>query len=199
MRLVSGVAVQLPGGEPATFTSFFTHLFVHGDTMHLLVNMAWFLAFGSPLARRTDALRFIVFFAICGIAGALFYVLVNGRVLTLVVGASGAILDLVGATMRVFSARLASPEPLGVGQPLHAAPLLSLAQTLRDKRILLAVGGWTTLNVLLSWGAARLTDAAGIAWEAHVGGFYAGLLSYGLFDRQAQLDQLQDGNAAGAE
>ena len=198
MRLVSGVAVQLPGGEPATITSFFTHLFVHGDTMHLLVNMAWFLAFGSPVARRTDALRFLVFFAICGVAGALFYVLVNGRVLTLVVGASGAISGLMGAAMRFFFARLGSGQILVEGKPLHAAPLLSLAETVRDKRILLAVGGWTILNVLLAWGAAGLTDAAGIAWEAHVGGFYAGLLSYGLFDRQAHLDKWQDGNAAGA-
>ena len=100
--------------------------------------------------------------------------------------------------MRFFFARLGSGQILVEGKPLHAAPLLSLAETVRDKRILLAVGGWTILNVLLAWGAAGLTDAAGIAWEAHVGGFYAGLLSYGLFDRQAHLDKWQDGNAAGA-
>ncbi|MFZ0850609.1 MAG: rhomboid family intramembrane serine protease, partial [Hyphomicrobiaceae bacterium] len=88
MRLVSGVAMQLPGGETATVTSFVTHLFVHGDTTHLLVNMAWLLAFGSPVARRTDAVRFLAFFFVCGIAGTLFYIVVNGRVLTLVVGAS---------------------------------------------------------------------------------------------------------------
>ena len=199
MRLMSGVAVQLPGGEPATITSFVTHLFVHGDTTHLLVNMAWLLAFGSPLARRTDALRFLAFFAVCGIAGALFYVLVNGRVLTLVVGASGAISGLMGGAMRFVFLRLASMRTLGVGPPIHAAPLMSLGETVRDKRILLVVFGWTILNVLLAWGAAGLTDAAGIAWEAHVGGFYAGLLLYGLFDRQAQNEKLEQGNAAGAE
>jgi membrane associated rhomboid family serine protease len=48
MRLLPGVAAQLPGGEPATITSFVTHLFVHGDTTHLIINMAWLLAFGSP-------------------------------------------------------------------------------------------------------------------------------------------------------
>ena len=60
---------------------------------------------------------------------------------------------------------------------------MPLAETLRDRRILMAVAGWTLLNVLLAWGAAGLTEAAGIAWEAHLGGFYAGLLLYGFFDR----------------
>jgi hypothetical protein len=37
-------------------------------------------------------------------------------------------------------------------------------------------------------GAAGLTEAAGIAWEAHLGGFYAGLLLYGLFDRPPAVE-----------
>ena len=49
---------------------------------------------------------------------------------------------------------------------------MTLAETLRDRRILMAVAGWTVLNVVLAWGAAGLTEAAGIAWEAHLGGFY---------------------------
>ena len=48
------------------------------------------------------------------------------------------------------------------------APLMSLADTLRDRRIMTAVAGWAVLNVVFAWGAAAsLTEAAGIAWEAH--------------------------------
>ena len=65
----------------------------------------------------------------------------------------------------------------------RSTPLMPLAETLSDRRILMAVAGWTVLNVLLAWGASGLTEAAGIAWEAHLGGFYAGLLLYGFFDR----------------
>ena len=198
MRLVSGVAMQLPGGETATVTSFVTHLFVHGDTTHLLVNMAWLLAFGSPVARRTDAVRFLAFFFVCGIAGTLFYIVVNGRVLTLVVGASGAISGLMGGAMRFFFRGLGPGGAPRMGVPIDAAPLMSLAETVHDKRIVLAIVGWTILNILLAWGAAGLTDAAGIAWEAHVGGFYAGLLLYGLFER-APIDKIEQPNAAGAE
>src|SRR6185295_16837070 len=32
---LDGLAPQLPGGYPALFTSFATHLFVHGDSAHL--------------------------------------------------------------------------------------------------------------------------------------------------------------------
>jgi membrane associated rhomboid family serine protease len=37
-----------------------------------------------------------------------------------------------------------------------------------------------------------LTEAAGIAWEAHLGGFYAGLLLYGLFDRPPSVDPMAE-------
>jgi len=61
-----------------------------------------------------------------------------------------------------------------------------------------AVAGWTVLNVLFAWGAtASFTEAAGIAWEAHLGGFAAGLLTYGFFD-QAPAQALTDDDAAGA-
>ena len=34
-----------------------------------------------------------------------------------------------------------------------------------------------------AWGAGIITEGDGIAWEAHLGGFYSGLLLYGLFER----------------
>ncbi len=182
-----GLAGELPGGSVAAVTSYVTHIFVHGDAAHLLINSAWLLAFGSPVARRTDALRFLAFFLLCGVAGALFYLAVNGRVLMLLVGASGAISGLMGAAFRFLFRSLEDGGPLGLANA-STTPLMPLARTLRDRRILLAVAGWTLLNILLAWWAVGLTEAAGIAWEAHLGGFYTGLLLYGLFDRPPTVD-----------
>ena len=70
----------------------------------------------------------------------------------------------------------------------RSIPLMTLRETLSDRRILMAVAGWTILNIVLAWGAAGLTEAAGIAWEAHLGGFYAGLLLYGFFDRPPAVE-----------
>ena len=183
---LGGFVADLPGGRIAAVTAFVTHQFVHGDLAHLLINLAWLLAFGTPVARRTDPVRFLAFFLLTGIAGALLYLAVNGGIPILVVGASGAISGLMGAAFRF----LFSSAEDGGGLALAGArstPLMPLADTLRDRRILIAVAGWTVLNVLLAWGGAGLTEAAGIAWEAHLGGFYAGLLLYGFFDRPAVI------------
>jgi membrane associated rhomboid family serine protease len=177
----TGLAPDLPGGRVAVVTSFVTHQFLHGDLAHLFINSAWLLAFGTPVARRTDALRFLVFFLLTGTAGALLYLAVNGGAMILVIGASGAISGLMGAAFR-FLFRGMEGGPLGMAR-VSSTPLMPLGETLRDRRILMAIAGWTVLNVVLAWGAAGLTEAAGIAWEAHLGGFYAGLLLYGLFDR----------------
>jgi membrane associated rhomboid family serine protease len=184
---VSGLAADLPGGRLAAVTAFVTHQFVHGDLAHLIINSAWLLAFGTPVARRTDALRFLAFFLICGIAGALLYLAVNGPIPILVVGASGAISGLMGAAFRFMFRSMEKGGALGLAD-VQSTPLMTLRETLRDRRILIAVVGWTVLNVLLAWGAAGLTEAAGIAWEAHLGGFYAGLLLYGLFDRPPAVE-----------
>ena len=192
-RLTS-LAADLPGGRIAVATSFVTHQFVHGDTGHLLINSAWLLAFGTPVARRTDPLRFLAFFLMAGAAGALLYVVVNGPVPVLVVGASGAISGLMGAAFRFLF------RSFGHGGRFHAgAPLMPLAETLRDRRILMAVAAWTALNVLLAmWAGPMFTEAGGIAWEAHLGGFYAGLLLYGFFDRPPRPPD-EDDDAAVAE
>jgi membrane associated rhomboid family serine protease len=191
----TGLAADLPGGRLAAVTSFVTHQFVHGDLAHLGINSAWLLAFGSPVARRAGAVRFFVFFLLAGTAGALLYLAINGSALILVVGASGAISGLMGAAFRFLFRSMGDGGPLGLARAT-STPLMPLAETLQDRRILMAIVGWTLLNVLLAWGAAGLTEAAGIAWEAHLGGFYAGLLLYGFFDRPPPAP---DDNAAPAE
>ena len=180
---LTGMARELPGGEVAGVTQFVTHLFVHGDLTHLLINSAWLLAFGSSVARRTGAVRFLVFFVLCGIAGALVYVAFSGNALSMMVGASGAISGLMGAAFRFLFQALTEGDVEGLAGETRQPPLVSLRATLRDRRVLLAVAGWTILNIVLAWGAAGLMDGAKIAWEAHLGGFYMGLLTFGFFDR----------------
>ncbi len=188
-----GFAADLPGGRAAAYTSYITHLFVHGDLTHLLINSAWLLAFGTPVARRTSAASFFAFFAFTGIAGALLYLIVNGGVLTLMVGASGAISGLMGASFRFVFRGFEERGAWAFADGARHIPLVSLADTLRDRRIVMAVAAWTVLNVVLAMGPlSGLTESAGIAWEAHLGGFFAGLLSFGLFDRAPPADYDED-------
>src|SRR5579885_1411314 len=54
----------LPGGWGAQIWTFVTYSFLHASWTHLGVNAIWFLAFGSPVARRFGPARFVVFFCV---------------------------------------------------------------------------------------------------------------------------------------
>ncbi len=193
-RLAPGGA-EFYGGQEAAVTQFLTHMFLHGDATHLLVNSAWFLAFGTSVARRTGPMRFLAFFLLCGIGGALFYLACNTGLRSPMIGASGAISGLMGASFRFLFGPLRELNGEAIAGEDMQPPLLSLRDTLRERRILAAIAGWTLLNVLFAWGAAGMLDGINIAWEAHVGGFYTGLLTFGYFDRELPVHQ----NVAGAE
>jgi membrane associated rhomboid family serine protease len=176
-RLGPGAA-DFVGGRVAELTQFVTHIFVHGDLTHLLINSAWFLAFATPVARRIGTLRFLAFFLLCGIGGALFFIPFNSMPM---VGASGAISGLMGAALRFLFVPLTAGDAdalAGDSRP----PLLSLSQSLTDRRILIAIVAWTLLNVLAARGAQSILQERSIAWEAHLGGFFTGFLAFGLFD-----------------
>src|SRR5688500_18544387 len=48
----SELGAFLPGGVAARFWTPLTHAFLHGDAVHLIVNLVWMASFGSALARR---------------------------------------------------------------------------------------------------------------------------------------------------
>ncbi|PZN13651.1 MAG: rhomboid family intramembrane serine protease [Proteobacteria bacterium] len=172
----------LPGGDIAAVTSFITYMFVHGDVLHLIVNSAWLLAFGTPLVRRMGSIRFIVFSAVCGIAGALVFWALNPGLLAPMVGASGAISGMMGGLLRFLFNAMDNGNGLNGDESNGDAARMGFGQMLRDRRVVLTIGVWILLNFALSLGFASYGEPAAIAWEAHLGGFFAGLLTFGFFD-----------------
>ncbi len=69
----------------------------------------------------------------------------------------------------------------GNADHVPAAPLLV---ALRNPRVLAFVGVWFGLNLLFGLGSVSFLvgENQSVAWEAHVGGFLAGLLLFSLFD-----------------
>jgi len=54
---------------------------------------------------------------------------------------------------------------------------------LRDRRVVIFLVVWFGLNFLFGLGSLSITGAEqSVAWQAHIGGFAAGLLLFGLFD-----------------
>jgi membrane associated rhomboid family serine protease len=178
----SGAAVELPGGYLTAVTSFVTYMVVHGGWMHLLVNVAWMLAFGTAVARRIGTRGFFVFSILCGIAGALTHLVLHWGEMAPMVGASAAISgQMAGALRFIFFAKREPDEKM---PDFVGAPLASLATALRDHRIVGFVIFWVVLNAYFGLTSVSFGGTSGgiAAWEAHIGGFLCGLLIFGFFD-----------------
>ncbi len=174
----------LPGGLAADVWTFVTYAFLHGDAIHLAVNLIWFLAFGSAVAWRFGVVRFLAFCAVTAAAGAAAHLLFHYGDVAPLVGASASISGAMAAAVRfAFEAG----GPLGAwrnsGPEAFRVPASPLMASLRNPQVLVFLGVWFLLNLLFGATSALTGYAEGtIAWQAHVGGFLAGLLLFPLFD-----------------
>jgi membrane associated rhomboid family serine protease len=173
---------DIPGGPIASVTSFVTHTLLHFDVAHLVINGAGLLAFGTAVARRIGALRFLALYAVSGVAGAAIYLASHGQSDAVMIGASGAISGLVGAAFR-FLFRMFEARHFGVSaEAAYFVPRMSLLDMATEPRVRLAVLVWLAVNYVVAI-ATPMAGGGAIAWEAHLGGFLVGLLGFAAFDR----------------
>lgn len=151
--------VRVWSGEVAGLV---TSLFVHGGWIHALMNAAFALAFGAPVARllglgARGGVLFGLLYIGCGVLAGLGYAAIHPQSTSLVVGASGAVAGLMGGAARLL-------DRPGQLSSLFAPRALSLAL------------GWLVINLVMAafGGFPGLTGA--VAWEAHLFGFAAGAL-----------------------
>lgn len=165
--------------------SILTYALLHGSWSHLLFNCVWLASFGSPVARRCGALRFLTLMVVAALVGALVQFAATPASFVPVVGASGAIAGAMGAAARfVFRPPGEADDPRLAGVPPFARPALSLRQTLATGTALGFILVWFVTNLLFGLfpELAGMNDGP-IAWQAHIGGFLVGLLAFELFDR----------------
>lgn len=174
-------AMVLPGGIAADLWTFVTYAFLHADWLHLIVNGFWMLAFGSVVARRMKALRFLAFSALCAIGGAAIHLAIYWGEPVPMIGASAAISGQMAGAVRFIFAR---PSNLFQASRMHPEHLRadSLAQVFSNPRALTFLAVWVGINLFFGLTSSVLGDYR-IAWEAHLGGFFVGLVLFGLFDR----------------
>ncbi len=157
-------------------TSTFTYSFLHGGWTHLLINMVWLAAFGSPLANRLGMPRFAMFWlATAWGAVALHYALHFDDQLPLV-GASGAISGMMGAAAR-FGFRI--DRSGGTGR--FSGPPLTVMESLSSRNVVVFLAVWMVVNFISGMGYLTPDGMGQIAWEAHVGGFIVGFFGIGFF------------------
>lgn len=172
-------------GKP--WWTLLTYALLHGGWTHLAVNCVTLAAFGAPLARRFGPGRFLAFLAVTAIAGALAHLAAHPFDLAPVVGASAAISGTMAASARFAfapGAPLGEPgAPSSPGDDIRGGGS-AFSDLLANRRALVFLAIWFGVNLLFGLFPQAAGSAEQIAWEAHVGGFIAGLLLFGLFDRR---------------
>ena len=129
--------------------------------------------------------RFLVFCAATAAAGAVAHLVTHLGEFAPMIGASAAISGPMAAAMRFVFQRGGPLGSLGRGERgtptrcrRHRFPPM-----LRDPRILAFLAVWFGVNIIFGMGAVSMPGTEGsVAWEAHIGGFLAGLLGFSLFD-----------------
>jgi len=145
-----------PALVPQQPWTLITSMFVHASLTHILFNMISLYFLGSLLLRLVGEVRFLEVYLIGGIAGNVLYILL-GPAMVPGVGASGAIFAIGGALALLAPRLPVVIFPLPIPVPLWGA---------------------MTFFLLISFAIA------GIAWQAHLGGFLFGLLAGVYFRRR---------------
>ncbi len=176
--------VTLLGVSPLVYLTPVTYAFLHGGWTHLTINALTLAAFGAPVAQRLGASRFLWFFVTCAIAGALTHYALHPLDATPVVGASAAISGTMAAIVRFAftpGARLGHGAMDGRG-----TRIASLSQLGENRQAMLFLIVWFGANLLFGVFPEAMGSTEPIAWEAHLGGFLFGLLTFGAFDHWAR-------------
>lgn len=130
-----------------------THMFMHGNPMHILFNMFGLWMFGSILENYWGAKRFFQFYMICGIMAGVTHLLLSNAS---AIGASGAIMGVFAGFAYLFP-----------NTPLY---LMFIPIPIKAKW---AMPGLIAIDVF-SEIAPRLDD--NVAHWAHIGGAITGLV-----------------------
>jgi membrane associated rhomboid family serine protease len=142
-----------------------TCIFLHGGWMHFLGNM-WFLhIFGDNVEDRLGHVGYTLFYLAAGVAASATHLISAPNSMIPTIGASGAIAGVMGAYMCMYPhAKVVSIIPIFIIIQMVVLPAP------------LFLGIWFLLQFFQGVASVTNTEAAGVAWWAHIGGFVAGMV-----------------------
>jgi membrane associated rhomboid family serine protease len=171
-----GVALQSGAGLGLALRPLFTSMFIHSGWLHIIGNM-WFLwIFGDNVEDSLGHFGYLFFYLACGLAGGITHIIANWGSNLPAVGASGAIAGVMGAYIVLF------PR----ARVLTLIILVVFFFTVRLPAVVV-IGVWFAIQFFSGVGSLGATEAGGVAFWAHIGGFLAGAI-VGLIAK-ASLDR----------
>jgi len=180
-RVPSGTSVPLGPGAACVidaqpdWITVFTHMFLHGGWFHLIGNL-WFLwVFGDNVEDVMGGPRFLVFYVLCGLAAFAAQAATGPDSAIPMVGASGAIGGVMGAYARLY------PRA-----PVHLLVVFFLWVDRMVVPAIVMLGYWFVIQIIGGI-PALASEAGGVAFWAHVGGFVAGILLIPVFAKPDRI------------
>jgi len=162
------------GGEYLVppFSTIFTSMFLHGGIIHLAGNMLYLWIFGNNIEDIMGKVRFLLFYLLCGLSGALLQGVLDTDSTVPMIGASGAISGVLGAYLLRF------PRA-------RVTVLIFFFYIMQFIKVpaSIVLGFWIVFQVLAGLGSLGGTGG-GVAFFAHIGGFAAGLALVSLFAKR---------------
>ena len=172
----SGQSFEQPGLRPTPMTVYLTLLvsmFMHGGIAHIAGNMLYLWIFGDNLENALGHLRYLIFYLVTGVLASLAHVFTtaatDGNMLVPSLGASGAISGVLAGYMILFPGRRVR---------------MLMGRGTAEMPAWVSIGMWFLFQVVAGMGLlGGGSQAGGVAYAAHVGGFIAGLILIKMFAR----------------
>ena len=159
------VALDLYAGPKPIYLTLLTSMFMHASWMHIIGNMVYLWIFGDNIEDRLGHAKFLVFYLICGFAASLAHILFGPDSMIPSLGASGAIAGVLGSYLMLFPRK--NVRVLG-------------ARSIVNMPAWAVLGLWIGLQIFSQIGVSG-GQSSGVAYLAHIGGFFAGVALTFLF------------------
>jgi membrane associated rhomboid family serine protease len=165
--------------EAAWWVTIFTSMFLHGGFFHLAGNMLFLWVFGNNIEDSVGRIVFIPFYLLAGIVAVYSQALLDTSATVPTVGASGAVAGVLGAYALLHPrARVLTLIFIIFFVTLVEIPAMVLLGVWLVLQFLPAVGQLATPDVT--------GDTGGVAYFAHIGGFFVGLALIKLLARRRE-------------
>jgi membrane associated rhomboid family serine protease len=165
--------------EEGRWWTIITCMFMHAGIIHIWFNLSAYMSIAPMVYRRFGKglaafVPFVIFYIVTGLAGNLLFWVMHPGSEVPVVGASGAIFGIWGGMIRL--------NPFADRLERFFSPAVMrgwLYFTISNLIVVVLIGGPVAL-MQIAGGQPLQNLFIPIAWEAHLGGFIAGLVLIGL-------------------
>ena len=143
-----------------------TSMFLHGGWSHLIGNMLYLWIFAKGVENEMGYMRFTAFYLLCGVIASLSHIATKPDSIIPAIGASGAISGIMGAYLRLL------PESKILTLFIFPGTLIRVVRVPAFMYLLY----WIIYQLIQGFYLSRFKFlGGGVAWFAHIGGFFAGV------------------------